>query len=48
MGGLSGRDREEYLQEVRAVLEPELVNEAGVWIADYVRLRFAATKTTGI
>ena len=42
--GLSGQDREEYLDEVRSVLEPQLVNEAGVWIADYVRLRFAATK----
>jgi trans-aconitate methyltransferase len=42
--GLSSRDRMEYLQEVRTVLEPQLVNEAGVWIADYVRLRFAATK----
>jgi trans-aconitate methyltransferase len=44
--GLSGRDREEYLQEVRSVLKPQLMNGAGVWIADYVRLRFAATKTT--
>jgi SAM-dependent methyltransferase len=44
---LSGRDRSEYLQEVRSVLEPQLVNDAGVWIADYVRLRFAATRTTG-
>jgi len=44
---LSGRDRGEYLQEVRSVLEPQLVNEAGVWIADYVRLRFVATRTTG-
>jgi hypothetical protein len=44
--GLSSRDRGEYLQEVRSVLEPQLVNEAGVWIADYVRLRFAATRTT--
>ena len=43
--GLAGRDRREYLQEVRSVLEPQLVNEAGVWIADYVRLRFAATRT---
>ncbi len=42
--GLSGGDREEYLQDVRAVLEPQLVDDAGVWIADYVRLRFAATK----
>jgi trans-aconitate methyltransferase len=45
--GLSGRDRAEYIEEVRSVLEPRLVNEAGVWIADYVRLRFAATKTAG-
>jgi hypothetical protein len=37
----------EYLAEVRSVLAPQLVNEAGVWIADYVRLRFAATRTTG-
>jgi trans-aconitate methyltransferase len=43
--GLSGAARDEYLQEVRAALEPQLVNEQGVWIADYVRLRFAATKT---
>jgi trans-aconitate methyltransferase len=42
--GLSGPDRGEYLREVRTVLEPQLVNEVGIWIADYVRLRFAATK----
>jgi trans-aconitate methyltransferase len=34
----------EYLHEVRGVLEPQLRDEAGVWVADYVRLRFAATK----
>jgi len=33
-----------YLQEVRADLEPKLRNKSGTWIADYVRLRFAATK----
>ena len=43
--GLSDPEREAYLREVRSFLEPQLVNEAGVWIADYVRLRFAATKT---
>ena len=42
--GLSGPDRADYVQEVRTVLEPQLVDEAGVWVADYVRLRFAATK----
>ena len=36
--------REEYLAEVRARLEPQLRDGNGIWIADYVRLRFAATK----
>lgn len=47
LDALSGPERETYLQEVRSVLKPQLVDEAGVWIADYVRLRFAATKMTG-
>jgi trans-aconitate methyltransferase len=42
--GLSGAARQEYLQEVRAVLEPQLRDETGTWVADYVRLRFAASK----
>ncbi|HKV26484.1 MAG TPA: methyltransferase domain-containing protein [Candidatus Acidoferrum sp.] len=33
-----------YLGEVREVLRPELTNSEGIWIADYVRLRFAASK----
>jgi trans-aconitate methyltransferase len=33
-----------YLSEVRAQLEPELRDGAGTWIADYVRLRFTATR----
>src|ERR1700722_18849859 len=41
---LSGTARGEYLQEVRAVLEPQLRESSGTWIADYVRLRFAASK----
>ena len=36
--------RPEYLDEVRATLEPQLRDDNGVWIADYVRLRFAATR----
>ena len=36
--------RAEYLNEVRAVLEPQLRDSTGTWVADYVRLRFAATK----
>jgi trans-aconitate methyltransferase len=43
--GLAGDARAEYLQEIRAALEPQLCDSAGIWIADYVRLRFAATKT---
>jgi trans-aconitate methyltransferase len=44
VAGLSGHARDEYLREVRAVLEPQLVDAEGVWVADYVRLRFSATK----
>jgi len=36
--------RADYLDEVRATLEPQLRDSDGVWIADYVRLRFAAIK----
>jgi SAM-dependent methyltransferase len=41
--GLDAVERRAYLQEVRAALEPKLRDANGVWIADYVRLRFAAT-----
>lgn len=41
---LSDIARQDYLQEVRTILEPQLVDRNGVWLADYVRLRFAATK----
>ena len=44
LAALSSQAREEYLREVRAVLEPQLVDSEGVWVADYVRLRFSATK----
>lgn len=36
-------DQAAYIQDVRDALEPALC-ENGVWTADYVRLRFAATK----
>jgi trans-aconitate methyltransferase len=42
--GLPDGARAEYLEEVRAELEPQLRDSAGTWIADYVRLRFVATK----
>jgi trans-aconitate methyltransferase len=41
---LAEADRAAYLQEVRADLETKLRDASGTWIADYVRLRFAATK----
>ena len=44
LAALSGHARNEYLREVRDVLEPKLVDAEGVWVADYVRLRFSATK----
>ena len=44
LDGLSGEARADYLQEVRTALEPQLRDGHGTWIADYVRLRFAATK----
>ena len=44
LAALPAQARGEYLQEVRASLEPQLVNPDGVWIADYVRLRFSASK----
>ena len=44
LNGLSEAARLEYLHEVRAVLEPQLRDRSGTWIADYVRLRFSATR----
>jgi trans-aconitate methyltransferase len=44
--GMSDEAQRDYLQEVRSVLEPQLLDANGTWIADYVRLRFAATKTS--
>src|SRR5262245_46360673 len=42
--GFSDETRAEYLQEVRTALEPQMRDSSGTWVADYVRLRFAATK----
>jgi len=36
--------RDEFISEVRELLRPQLCDEQGNWTADYVRLRFAATK----
>ena len=37
-------DRENFLDEVVELLKPALRDEAGGWIADYVRLRFRAIR----
>jgi len=39
---LAPADRERAIDEVCALLEPILRDETGLWIADYVRLRFHA------
>jgi trans-aconitate methyltransferase len=41
---LPAEARVEYLQEVRSELEPKLRDASGTWVADYIRLRFVATK----
>ena len=48
LDGLSERVQGEYLDEVRTALEPQIRDRNGVWMADYVRLRFAVTKTARI
>lgn len=37
-------ERSSYIAEVREALRPELCDAEGKWIADYIRLRFAAHK----
>ncbi len=43
-GVLPERERAAFLAEVQEELRPELCDADGRWTADYVRLRFAATK----
>jgi SAM-dependent methyltransferase len=45
---LPKEERPAYLAEVQAALEPALRRADGSWFADYIRLRFAATKPPGI
>jgi SAM-dependent methyltransferase len=40
-----GRQRREFLDEVRETLRPALCGADGKWFADYVRIRFAADKS---
>jgi SAM-dependent methyltransferase len=41
---LPAADRPDFLAEVQENLRPQLCDDAGKWTADYVRLRFSATK----
>ena len=44
LSALPEAGRPAFLDEVRARLEPRLKDADGRWVADYVRLRFAASK----
>lgn len=44
LAGLAGAARAAVIAEVEALLAPILRDGAGVWTADYVRLRFAARR----
>lgn len=44
LGVFSGAERVQVIDELRELLRPRLLNDEGVWVMDYVRLRFAATK----
>lgn len=39
-----GDQRPQVIDELRELLRPRLLSDEGVWVLDYVRLRFAATK----
>jgi trans-aconitate methyltransferase len=40
--GVPPEKRGQIIEDVRALLRPILADEAGKWVADYVRIRFAA------
>ena len=44
LAGVPNSDRPAVLREMRERLEPVLGTAGGGWVADYVRLRFAATR----
>ena len=44
VNALPAADRKEFISEVRELLRPQLCDDRGSWTADYVRLRFAASK----
>ena len=47
LDAVPAQEQTALVTEIRAKLEPQLVNAEGVWVADYVRLRFSATRPDG-
>ncbi len=45
MAAIAASERDAFLKEVIALLEPDLRDASGQWFADYVRLRFSASKS---
>lgn len=44
LSGVPEEKRLSLLDDVRSLLKPRILNESGVWVVDYVRLRVAASK----
>jgi trans-aconitate methyltransferase len=47
LGVVPAADHQAIIDDIREDLRPRLADADGNWTADYVRLRFKATKTTG-
>jgi trans-aconitate methyltransferase len=45
---LPAQVRDDFIDEVRELLRPQLCDDQGIWTADYVRLRFAATRLRAV
>lgn len=48
LAGLSASDKPGFINEVLEALRPQLGDTQGIWHADYVRLRFKATKPVAL
>lgn len=44
LGLVPDGERSQVIAELRELLRPSLLNDEGLWVLDYVRLRFAANK----
>ncbi len=48
MATIAMSERDAFLKEMIALLEPALCDSSGQWFADYVRLRFSASKSLNL